>query len=95
MAEWFADGLLERLTDSHDAVARHLLRDACVFVMPNVNPDGTWRGHLRTNAAGECLLLLSKYMCCGWAQEAAACTHACDCRSHCRACQLLVAHVLG
>ncbi|WIA12468.1 hypothetical protein OEZ85_012503 [Tetradesmus obliquus] len=52
MAEWFADGLLERLTDSHDAVARHLLRDACVFVMPNVNPDGTWRGHLRTNAAG-------------------------------------------
>jgi murein tripeptide amidase MpaA len=53
MAEWFADGLLERLTDKHDAIARHLLRDACVYVMPNVNPDGTWRGHLRTNAAGE------------------------------------------
>jgi murein tripeptide amidase MpaA len=52
MAEWFADGLLERLTDKHDAIARHLLRDACVHVMPNVNPDGTWRGHLRTNAAG-------------------------------------------
>jgi hypothetical protein len=53
MAEWFADGLLDRLTDKHDAIARHLLRDACVYVMPNVNPDGTWRGHLRTNAAGE------------------------------------------
>lgn len=53
MAEWFAEGLLDRLTDSHDAIARHLLRDACVFVMPNVCPDGTWRGHLRTNAAGK------------------------------------------
>ncbi|KAF6262183.1 peptidase M14, carboxypeptidase A [Scenedesmus sp. NREL 46B-D3] len=52
MAEWFADGLLERLTNQHDAISRHLLRDACVYVMPNVNPDGTWRGHLRTNAAG-------------------------------------------
>lgn len=51
-AEWFAEGLLERLVDKTDAVARHLLRDAIVYVMPNVCPDGTWRGHLRTNAAG-------------------------------------------
>lgn len=51
-AEWFAEGLLERLTDPADAVARHLLRDAVVYVVPNANPDGTWRGHLRTNAAG-------------------------------------------
>jgi hypothetical protein len=43
---------MERLTDSTDAIARHLLRDAVVYVMPNVCPDGTWRGHLRTNAAG-------------------------------------------
>eukprot|EP00879_Flechtneria_rotunda_P018014 GHRR01018879.1.p1 GENE.GHRR01018879.1~~GHRR01018879.1.p1 ORF type:complete len:337 (+),score=67.21 GHRR01018879.1:316-1326(+) len=51
-AEWFAEGLLERLIDPHDAVSRHLLRDAVMYVMPNVCPDGTWRGHLRTNAAG-------------------------------------------
>lgn len=43
---------MERLTDSHDAISRHLLRDAVVYVCPNVCPDGTWRGHLRTNAAG-------------------------------------------
>jgi len=51
-AEWFMEGLLERLTDPHDAVARTLIRDAVLYIMPNCNPDGTWRGHLRTNAAG-------------------------------------------
>eukprot|EP00878_Enallax_costatus_P010763 GHUV01011240.1.p1 GENE.GHUV01011240.1~~GHUV01011240.1.p1 ORF type:complete len:336 (+),score=49.72 GHUV01011240.1:1466-2473(+) len=51
-AEWFAEGLLERLTDSHDAVSRHMLKDAVLYICPNVCPDGTWRGHLRTNAAG-------------------------------------------
>ena len=25
---------------------------ACCGQVPNMNPDGTWRGHLRTNAAG-------------------------------------------
>ena len=24
----------------------------CGAQVPNMNPDGTWRGHLRTNAAG-------------------------------------------
>lgn len=42
MAEWFAEGFMDRLTDPTDAVARHLLRDAIVYVMPNVCPDGTW-----------------------------------------------------
>lgn len=42
-AEWFAEGLLERLTDPHDAVSRHLLRDAVLYVCPNVCLDGTWR----------------------------------------------------
>jgi murein tripeptide amidase MpaA len=51
-AEWFMDGLLQRLTDPHDAVGRRLLRDAVLYLVPNCNPDGTWRGHLRTNAAG-------------------------------------------
>lgn len=52
MAEWFAEGFLERLLDPHDAVSRVLL-DRCVFyIVPNMNPDGAVRGNLRTNAAG-------------------------------------------
>ena len=40
------------LTDMDDPVAR-VLRDECTFcVVPNMNPDGSRRGHLRTNAAG-------------------------------------------
>jgi hypothetical protein len=52
MAEWFAEGLLHRMTDPHDPVARQLLESACLWVVPNMNPDGSSRGHLRTNAAG-------------------------------------------
>jgi murein tripeptide amidase MpaA len=52
MAEWWMEGWLERLTDPADAVAR-ALRDKAVFhVVANMNPDGSRRGHLRTNAAG-------------------------------------------
>ncbi|GFR43993.1 hypothetical protein Agub_g5139 [Astrephomene gubernaculifera] len=52
MAEWFAEGLLERLTDPEDSVARCLGGKACFYVVPNMCPDGSARGHLRTNAAG-------------------------------------------
>ena len=52
MAEWFAEGFLRRLTDGHDALARRILGDACFWVVPNMNPDGSWRGHLRVNASG-------------------------------------------
>lgn len=52
MAEWWMEGALEKLTDEADPVSR-LLRDRFTFhVVPNMNPDGTRRGHLRTNAAG-------------------------------------------
>lgn len=52
MAEWWMEGLLNRLTDPDDALARSLL-ERCIFhVVPNMNPDGSRRGHLRTNAAG-------------------------------------------
>jgi murein tripeptide amidase MpaA len=52
MAEWFAEGFLERLLDEDDPTARQL-RQACVFhVVPHMNPDGAVRGNLRTNAAG-------------------------------------------
>lgn len=52
MAEWFCEGLLERATSVGEAVARALREKAVLYVIPNINPDGTWRGHLRTNAAG-------------------------------------------
>ena len=52
MAEWFVDGLLERLTDESDATSRALLARAVFRVVPNMNPDGGVRGNLRTNAAG-------------------------------------------
>jgi murein tripeptide amidase MpaA len=52
MAEWFVDGLLARLLDRDDPVARALLSMATFYVVPNMNPDGSARGHLRTNAQG-------------------------------------------
>ncbi|WP_409526369.1 M14 family metallopeptidase [Nitrincola sp. MINF-07-Sa-05] len=52
MAEWFIEGMLDRLLDEDDAVARKLLQECVFHVVPNMNPDGSVRGHLRTNAAG-------------------------------------------
>lgn len=49
MTEWWMEGALDWLTS--DAAAP-LLKAATVHVVPNMNPDGTRRGHLRTNAAG-------------------------------------------
>jgi murein tripeptide amidase MpaA len=46
------EGALERLTDPADPVARKLRREATFHIIPNMNPDGSCRGHLRTNAAG-------------------------------------------
>jgi murein tripeptide amidase MpaA len=52
MAEWWMEGALECLTDPADPLARRL-RQLCAFhVVPNCNPDGSRRGHLRTNAVG-------------------------------------------
>jgi murein tripeptide amidase MpaA len=52
MAEWFIEGMLERLTDRADPVARRLLHHAVLHIVPNMNPDGSVLGNLRTNAAG-------------------------------------------
>lgn len=51
-AEWWMEGFLVRLLDPADAVAREILKRAVFHVVPNMNPDGSRRGHLRTNAAG-------------------------------------------
>ncbi|WP_439534518.1 M14 family metallopeptidase [Polymorphobacter sp.] len=52
MAEWWMEGALERLVDGDDAVARRLREKATLHLVPNMNPDGSRSGHLRTNAAG-------------------------------------------
>ena len=52
MAEWFVEGLLERLLDPADPVARRIRELAVVHLVPNMNPDGAALGNLRTNAAG-------------------------------------------
>ncbi|HKY82725.1 MAG TPA: M14-type cytosolic carboxypeptidase [Sphingobium sp.] len=52
MAEWWMEGALDRLCDPEDAVARLLRQKATLNIVPNMNPDGSRRGHLRTNAVG-------------------------------------------
>ena len=52
MAEWWMEGALERLLDDSDPVTRRLREKATFHVVPNMNPDGSFRGHLRTNAVG-------------------------------------------
>ncbi|MCP4186786.1 MAG: carboxypeptidase family protein [Gammaproteobacteria bacterium] len=52
MAEWWMEGLINRLLDDNDPVVLDLLHKAVIYLVPNMNPDGSRRGHLRTNACG-------------------------------------------
>jgi murein tripeptide amidase MpaA len=52
MAEWWMEGALEKLCDPADPVARKLRQELTIHLVPNMNPDGSRRGHLRTNAVG-------------------------------------------
>lgn len=52
MAEWFVEGFLESLLDQDNPTSRQLLQQCRFFVVPNMNPDGAYRGNLRTNASG-------------------------------------------
>jgi murein tripeptide amidase MpaA len=52
MAEWWMEGAIEMLTDPTNAHTRKLLAACRLYIVPNMNPDGSFRGHLRTNAAG-------------------------------------------
>ncbi|MDD2565186.1 MAG: M14-type cytosolic carboxypeptidase [Salinivirgaceae bacterium] len=52
MAEWFMEGLIERLCDTNDPVSRVLLEKAIFYLIPNMNPDGAIHGNLRANGAG-------------------------------------------
>jgi murein tripeptide amidase MpaA len=52
MAEWFMEGVIDRL-QHNDPTVQALLQAADLYLIPNMNPDGAIRGHLRTNAAGQ------------------------------------------
>jgi murein tripeptide amidase MpaA len=52
MAEWFVEGMLDALLDAANPFGRQLLKESVFYVVPNMNPDGSVRGNLRTNAAG-------------------------------------------
>ncbi|MDQ2820983.1 MAG: M14-type cytosolic carboxypeptidase [Pseudomonadota bacterium] len=52
MAEWFVEGMLDALLDPAHPFGRQLLKESVFYVVPNMNPDGSARGNLRTNAAG-------------------------------------------
>jgi murein tripeptide amidase MpaA len=52
MAEWFIEGLLDVLLDQDAPLTRQLLEHAVFYIVPNMNPDGSVRGNLRTNASG-------------------------------------------
>lgn len=52
MGGWWMEGFIDRLLDDADPIARALREKAVLNIVPNMNPDGARRGHLRTNAAG-------------------------------------------
>jgi murein tripeptide amidase MpaA len=52
MAQWWMEGALDMLTDPADPHVRVLREKATIHLVPNCNPDGSCRGHLRTNFAG-------------------------------------------
>ena len=57
-ASFFAEGLLERLLGlgrhnfARDGLVIALLKQVTFHVVPNMNPDGSVRGHLRVNSCG-------------------------------------------
>lgn len=51
MGAWFIDGLIDKLVQNDNAAA-DVLSKARILLVPNMNPDGSSAGHLRTNAAG-------------------------------------------
>ncbi|MEM1022138.1 MAG: M14-type cytosolic carboxypeptidase [Myxococcota bacterium] len=53
MAEWLMEGLIEHLLDPDEPTSRALLKRCAFHLVPNMNPDGSFRGHLRNNAAGQ------------------------------------------
>ncbi len=58
MSEYYAEGLLNRLLglntgQSVDGTVRDACKAYTFYIVPNMCPDGSYRGHLRTNASGQ------------------------------------------
>jgi len=49
-AEFWMEGYINRLLDDSDSTTRALMKKCVFYIVPNMNPDGSIRGHLRTNA---------------------------------------------
>lgn len=52
MAEWWMDGFIDALIANDDEATQTLRQKAKFFIVPNMNPDGSCRGNLRTNVQG-------------------------------------------
>lgn len=52
MAEWWMDGFIDALIANEDEATQTLRQKAKFFIVPNMNPDGSCRGNLRTNVQG-------------------------------------------
>ena len=52
MAEWFMLGLITRILDEEDSSSVALLEKANLYMVPNMNVDGSILGNLRVNAKG-------------------------------------------
>lgn len=52
MAEWWMEGALDMLTEPDNAATRALREKCTLHIVPNMNPDGSRHGNLRTNAVG-------------------------------------------
>ena len=52
MAEWWMEGFLARLLDDEDATSLALRDKATFYIVPNMCPDGSKNGNLRTNETG-------------------------------------------
>lgn len=52
MAEWAAEGLVDRLLDDDDDIAATLRERARIHIVPCVDVDGATLGHHRVNSAG-------------------------------------------
>ena len=52
MAEWFMLGLIDKLLDEDDALSASLIKKANLYLVPNMNIDGSILGNLRVNAKG-------------------------------------------
>lgn len=52
MASWWMEGFLDGLARLDDPAVARLRRSAVIHAVPNMNPDGSFHGNIRTNAAG-------------------------------------------